>query len=260
MTRQSAVPACLCPDSVNSTLVSAIFCAPSTTNQTEPLADRCFELDPTAQLLCRATLDSNASCRTQLAGVLCPTSPRTGRRPAQPRDPGGEPGRGRRPAPPPPPARLTSSRGAGRPRRAWLLIRRAGRVTLPPFHRHPGWTAGSSRATRDGSDVRPGNFATGDPAMAQTAQARRFEQVENEAQRIFTLQRAAYLRHPYPRLEERRASLDEARAHPGRQRRRHRRRDQPRLRPPLARKSPRCSSSSAASTASATRAASSRSG
>jgi coniferyl-aldehyde dehydrogenase len=44
--------------------------------------------------------------------------------------------------------------------------------------------------------------------MAQTAQARRFEQVENEAQRIFTRQRAAYLRDPYPSLEERRARLD----------------------------------------------------
>ncbi len=43
--------------------------------------------------------------------------------------------------------------------------------------------------------------------MAQTAQARRFEQVENEAQRIFTLQRAAYLRDPYPPLEERKARL-----------------------------------------------------
>jgi len=39
--------------------------------------------------------------------------------------------------------------------------------------------------------------------MAQTAQLRRFEVVENEAQRIFNLQRAAYLRHPYPSYEER---------------------------------------------------------
>lgn len=44
--------------------------------------------------------------------------------------------------------------------------------------------------------------------MAQTAQAHRFEQIENEAQRIFTLQRAAYLRDPYPTLEERRRRLD----------------------------------------------------
>ena len=44
--------------------------------------------------------------------------------------------------------------------------------------------------------------------MAQTAQLRRFELVENEAQRIFTLQRQAYLRHPYPTLEERRESLN----------------------------------------------------
>ena len=34
--------------------------------------------------------------------------------------------------------------------------------------------------------------------MAQTAQLRHLEVVENEAQRIFNLQRAAYLRHPYP--------------------------------------------------------------
>ncbi len=44
--------------------------------------------------------------------------------------------------------------------------------------------------------------------MAQTAQLRHFEAVDNEAQRIFNLQRAAYLRHPYPSIDERRANLD----------------------------------------------------
>jgi len=44
--------------------------------------------------------------------------------------------------------------------------------------------------------------------MAQTAQLRRIEVAENEAQRVFALQRAAYLRHPYPSYEERRANLD----------------------------------------------------
>lgn len=39
--------------------------------------------------------------------------------------------------------------------------------------------------------------------MAQTAQLRRIDEIENEAQRIFALQRAAYLRQPYPSLEER---------------------------------------------------------
>jgi coniferyl-aldehyde dehydrogenase len=39
--------------------------------------------------------------------------------------------------------------------------------------------------------------------MAQTAQLRRIEEVENEAQRVFKLQREAYLRHPYPSYEER---------------------------------------------------------
>ncbi|HXJ33434.1 MAG TPA: coniferyl aldehyde dehydrogenase [Candidatus Eisenbacteria bacterium] len=39
--------------------------------------------------------------------------------------------------------------------------------------------------------------------MAQTAQVRRIEVAENEAQRVFNLQRAAYLRHPYPSYEER---------------------------------------------------------
>lgn len=39
--------------------------------------------------------------------------------------------------------------------------------------------------------------------MAQTAQLRRIEVVENEAQRVFTLQREAYLRNPYPSLAER---------------------------------------------------------
>ena len=39
--------------------------------------------------------------------------------------------------------------------------------------------------------------------MAQTAQIRKFEEVENEAQRVFKLQREAYLRQPYPDLAER---------------------------------------------------------
>ena len=43
--------------------------------------------------------------------------------------------------------------------------------------------------------------------MAQTAQLRRLDVIENEAQRIFALQREAYLRHPYPSLAERRATL-----------------------------------------------------
>src|SRR5215813_5341782 len=44
--------------------------------------------------------------------------------------------------------------------------------------------------------------------MAQTAQLRRIDTAENEAQRVFALQRAAYLRHPYPSYEERRESLE----------------------------------------------------
>jgi coniferyl-aldehyde dehydrogenase len=40
--------------------------------------------------------------------------------------------------------------------------------------------------------------------MAQTAQLRRVDVIENEAQRVFALQREAYLRHPYPSLAERR--------------------------------------------------------
>ena len=43
--------------------------------------------------------------------------------------------------------------------------------------------------------------------MAQTAQLRHLDAIENEAQRIFTLQRQAYKRHPYPTLEERLESL-----------------------------------------------------
>ena len=43
--------------------------------------------------------------------------------------------------------------------------------------------------------------------MAQTAQLKTFEVIENEAQRVFALQRAAYLRHPYPSVEERRGNL-----------------------------------------------------
>jgi coniferyl-aldehyde dehydrogenase len=44
--------------------------------------------------------------------------------------------------------------------------------------------------------------------MAQTAQLRRIDVPENEAQRVFKLQREAYQRHPYPTYEERRANLD----------------------------------------------------
>src|SRR6185436_19444670 len=43
--------------------------------------------------------------------------------------------------------------------------------------------------------------------MAQTALLRRIESVENEAQRVFKVQREAYLRHPYPTYEERLAAL-----------------------------------------------------
>jgi coniferyl-aldehyde dehydrogenase len=39
--------------------------------------------------------------------------------------------------------------------------------------------------------------------MAQTAQLRHIDVAENEAQRVFKLQREAYKRHPYPSLEER---------------------------------------------------------
>jgi len=43
--------------------------------------------------------------------------------------------------------------------------------------------------------------------MAQTAQLRRIDLTDNEAQRVFKLQREAYLRHPYPSYEERRENL-----------------------------------------------------
>ncbi|MEE8311827.1 MAG: coniferyl aldehyde dehydrogenase [Candidatus Binatia bacterium] len=43
--------------------------------------------------------------------------------------------------------------------------------------------------------------------MAQTAQLRLIQTAENEAQRIFKLQREAYMRHAYPTFEERKASL-----------------------------------------------------
>ncbi len=44
--------------------------------------------------------------------------------------------------------------------------------------------------------------------MAQTAQLRHFDVIENRAQQVFTAQREAYQRHPYPSLEERKARLD----------------------------------------------------
>jgi coniferyl-aldehyde dehydrogenase len=43
--------------------------------------------------------------------------------------------------------------------------------------------------------------------MAQTAQLRQIDVPENEAQRVFKLQREAYLRHPYPSYAERRENL-----------------------------------------------------
>ena len=43
--------------------------------------------------------------------------------------------------------------------------------------------------------------------MAQTAQLRRIDHADNEAQRVFALQRAAYLQHPYPSYAERFAHL-----------------------------------------------------
>ena len=43
--------------------------------------------------------------------------------------------------------------------------------------------------------------------MAQTAQLRVIDQAENEAQRVFALQREAYLAHPFPSLEERKENL-----------------------------------------------------
>jgi coniferyl-aldehyde dehydrogenase len=43
--------------------------------------------------------------------------------------------------------------------------------------------------------------------MAQTAQLRRIEHPENEAQRVFQRQRDAYLAQPFPSLDERRARL-----------------------------------------------------
>src|SRR5262249_4553600 len=42
---------------------------------------------------------------------------------------------------------------------------------------------------------------------AQTAQRRQIDVTENEAQRVFALQRAAHLRHPYPSIEERLENL-----------------------------------------------------
>ena len=39
--------------------------------------------------------------------------------------------------------------------------------------------------------------------MAQTAQLRRIDDIQNEAQRVFSLQREAYLRAPYPSYQER---------------------------------------------------------
>ncbi|MFN2375175.1 MAG: coniferyl aldehyde dehydrogenase [Candidatus Binatia bacterium] len=43
--------------------------------------------------------------------------------------------------------------------------------------------------------------------MAQTAQLRVIHSIENECERIYQLQREAYLRHPYPSADERRANL-----------------------------------------------------
>jgi coniferyl-aldehyde dehydrogenase len=43
--------------------------------------------------------------------------------------------------------------------------------------------------------------------MAQTAQLRVIHAAENECERVYNIQRAAYLKHPYPSVDERRANL-----------------------------------------------------
>ena len=43
--------------------------------------------------------------------------------------------------------------------------------------------------------------------MAQTAQLRVIHSAENECERIYKIQREAYLEHPYPTADERRANL-----------------------------------------------------
>ena len=43
--------------------------------------------------------------------------------------------------------------------------------------------------------------------MAQTAQLRRIDSIVSDAQRVFALQRKAYLAHPYPSLDERKQNL-----------------------------------------------------
>ena len=48
--------------------------------------------------------------------------------------------------------------------------------------------------------------------MAQTAQLRVIHSAGNECERVFQLQRAAYLKHPYPSLDERKANLSKLEA------------------------------------------------
>ena len=48
--------------------------------------------------------------------------------------------------------------------------------------------------------------------MAQTAQLRVIHSAENECERVYNLQRAAYLKHPFPSLEERKANLSKLEA------------------------------------------------
>src|SRR5262245_51337239 len=93
------------------------------------------------------------------------------------------------------------------------------RTCFPWSARRESWSRarGDSRSSRQlycvmapCQHVRPAQVLPGKDggsAMAQTAQTRSFEAVEDEAQRVFKLQRDAYTRHPYPSYDERLANL-----------------------------------------------------
>ena len=60
---------------VNGTANTALFCVPSDSGSSAPVAARCDAAGPDTELLCFATLDTS-SCRSNLAevGILCPVA------------------------------------------------------------------------------------------------------------------------------------------------------------------------------------------
>ena len=175
--------------SVNSTLVSAIFCVAVNDQSDRAAGGPLFRARPDrpAALPRHARQQHLLPCRVRRDRRALPGIAGTGGQPAQSRDVDGE----RSPRSAPCSCTAAAAPDVIRGAASRLVVDSPRRARRPRwFRRHPGRTAGSSRATRVGSDVIPGNFATGDSSHGTDRTAAPLRTVENEAQRIFALQRA----------------------------------------------------------------------